>query len=237
MTGQSVEIFMSGCRRSCELLGAPERMQEMIRVIEENLTACPSLVFDACKSLIEFTCKTILTNTNVGYESNWNLPKFIKSTTDAVRLTPDDYDGDAVAGPLFRNIASGISTAVQNIGELRSKEGLLAHGAVGYSRQLEDAHARFVAFSTDALVELLVYSSINYWTNVDIDPNYDDNPDFNQLMDDSLEVLSDQGFLDVVVPDGTKIVHMRSSDVLYKLDKEQYIELLKEHLSKEDDSE
>lgn len=237
MTGSVDSAIMVGCRRSCELLGSPERMLDMIRIIEENINPCPSIVFDACKSLIEYTCKIILANTNAGYENGWNLPKFIKSTTDAIRLTPNDYDGDNVAGPLFRNIASGIGTTVQHIGELRSKEGLLAHGAVGYSRQLEYSHARFVAISTDALVELLVFSSKNYWVNVEIEPNYEENADFNQLMDDSLIASGEDGFFDISVPDGTKIVRLKSSDVLYRLDKEQYIELLKEHLTAEEDTE
>lgn len=223
---------MVGCRKSCEMIGNPERMNEMIDLIEQHIDDHPSLVFDACKSLIEFSCKNILEFTNNGFSSDWDLPKFARETTKVIRLTPIDYDGDAVASPIFTRISSGIVTIVQYIGELRSKEGLLAHGALGYSRQLSATHARFVASSTDALIELLIHSSRSYWINVDDDEgSYEDNSEFNDEFDGTATVLDDgEGYLEVSTPDGSTSLRYRKSDLLYRLDREQYLGLVKDYL-------
>jgi hypothetical protein len=226
-----LKFEMTGCRKSCEIIGNPERMSEMIDLIEQHIDDHPSLVFDACKSLIEFSCKNILQFTNNGFGSDWDLPKFIRETTKAIRLTPTDYDGDAIASPIFIKISSGIATVVQYMGELRSKEGLLAHGALGYSRQLSTAHARFVAASTDALIELLVHSSRTYWTNIDTgEGSYDDNSEFNEEFDVTATVTDDgEGYLVVSTSDGSETLRYRKSDLLYRLDKEQYLGLVKDY--------
>ncbi|MDR6221198.1 abortive infection family protein [Deinococcus soli (ex Cha et al. 2016)] len=231
---QSLE--MNGCRRALTILNAPERMEQMICVIEDNIEERPSLVFDACKSIIEYTCKNILRYTNSGYDDNWDLPKFIRETAKSIRLTPENYEGDSVAGPIFQKIVQGLTTAVQNFGELRSKEGLLAHGAIGYSRQLEATHARFAAYSVDALIELLVYSSRNYWSNLEEDIQYEDNNELNELIDQSFSVVDDEdGYFGMISPDGTEIFRLRKSDLLYKLDKDQYISLIAEADQSEDE--
>ena len=236
MAGDDITLpfSMVGCRKSCKILGDPERMDQMINVIEENIDTKPSLIFDGCKALIEYTCKTILRNTNSGYEDSWNLPKFIKETTKIVRLTPIGYEGDSIATPIFTNITSGLATVVQNFGELRSKEGLLAHGALGYAQQLQAIHARFAASSTDALIELLVFSSTEYWSNIEV-VGYDDNETLNQLIDDSLMVSDNgDGYIELLSSDGTELLKFKKSDLIYRLDKDQYINLLKEILPQEE---
>lgn len=117
------------------------------------------------------------------------------------------------------------------MGELRSKAGLISHGALDFKYELELAHSRYIVKSTDTIVEFLTFASRNFWTNFQEEINYEDNSEFNDFMD-SATISEDVGeYISISNLNREEVVRVRRSEIIFRLDTPQYENLLKEHVS------
>lgn len=179
---------MHGCREVWEHMGSPDTIGRMIDLCERSVLDAPAFVFDTSKSLVESVCKTVMAERAVTADTRWDLPKLLKETLKCLGLVPDGYTGDGEE--LMRRMAGGLQTTVQALGELRTKEGLLGHGKDAFAKQLAIPHALFAARSADAVIHFLYMAHIgNFEGRTEERLELEDNPEFNQYVDDLHEVV------------------------------------------------
>lgn len=204
----TLPFTLHGCWEVWEKMDQPKSIRRMIDLLEHSVFETPALAFDTAKALVESTCKTVLTERSSPVNPLWDIPKLLKEALKAIDLVPDGYEGEAAE--LMRQIAGGLQNAVKNLGELRTKEGLVGHGRDAFSKQLETTHAMFAAKAADTVVHFLYMAHLNYPT-VTATPSLslEDNPDFNQHVDDLHEVFIFDGVYS-------------ASEVLFRVDPEAY---------------
>ncbi|MFN0141640.1 MAG: abortive infection family protein [Pyrinomonadaceae bacterium] len=152
----------------------------MIEVIEQNVTKQPDICIESCKSLIEGVSKTILkaldpTVTDDDLKNLDVMPLFKKA---AKKLAEFDEEIE----PDFIN-RSG--TLVENFGMLRNQRGDISHGKAAPKQYMSSPQfSGLVAQITEALA----YYILDHFFRIDFsyseEVKYEDNPDFNQSLDD-----------------------------------------------------
>lgn len=136
-------------------------MRTQLARIEGSVDSDPSLAIGSAKELIETCCKTILTECQVEYDPNWDVPQLAKATIKELKLTPDDIPDPKQDTPSARKAVDAMKILLQNLAaiagkmaELRNAVGT-GHGPDGRARGPKPRHARLAVNATTALVMFL----------------------------------------------------------------------------------
>lgn len=251
----SVQQFtLPGCREVLERMGNPPYIAHAIQLLEEAVYRAPNSTFDLAKALIESTCKTILVDRGLTVDIAWELPRLLKETLSAIPLVPPEYEGKAE--DILRRIAGSLQFTVQNLGELRNKEGLFGHGQSAYVQQLESVQAIFAARSAESVIHLLYMCHVGERQRNQESENADGIIDLVQYPDLDSSIPDDQL---VRLKEGTVVAAgllrefnqslddqhdlailgspYRASEALYYVDNEAYRDALAGYLSEQQSEE
>ena len=94
--GENLPTFAMHGAREAAANGMPH-IEARITALESAVVKNPSLAFDLAKWIVESTCKTILTERNIGFDKNDNLPKLFRAVTTNVPMLPIEASGEADA--------------------------------------------------------------------------------------------------------------------------------------------
>jgi hypothetical protein len=127
------------------------QVEALERAVEENT----ALAFDLAKTIIESVCKTILSERNIAYANDDNMPKLIKSVQNCLPFLPPSESASIEARNSLRQTLGGLSSAVQGICELRNACGFASHGSNASRPQMEVVQATLAAEAADAIIGFL----------------------------------------------------------------------------------
>jgi hypothetical protein len=177
---------MTGAREA--LNAGWTHIERQVIALEDAINSTPGLAFDLAKTLIESTCKTVLDKRQFPYQESWDLPKLLKETLNQLRLVPESLREEEGVSESLRKVAGGLQTVIQGISELRNTYGFASHGKSFSFQQLEAHQALLVARAADTIVNFIFRVDLEYPASTEAPrPAYEDNPDFNQYVDDNNE--------------------------------------------------
>ena len=210
------DFTMHGARAA--MAGGLPHIEEQIKGIERAVIENPGLAFDLAKTLVESACKTILSERKVSFDSDDDLPKLFKTVVMHLPLLPVSASSEAEARKSLAQTLNGLHTALLGVCELRNAYGFASHGSEGRRPVMEIVQALLAAQAADAIVGFLhrVHRQERA-TLPGVRLEYDDNPRFNEYMDEANEVV--------------RIFNLeyRPSEVLFRIDEEAYRDLLASH--------
>ena len=187
--------------------------------IERQVTATeiavrdePTHAFDLARALIESTCRTILTERQVSYNRDDDLPNLFRLIRRNLPFLPPESSHEATARQSLEQTLSGLQSAIQGICELRNQYGFSAHGHETAPPRMEKTQAILVAGAADVIIGFLygVHIQANT-TEITASPSlYELNQDFNNFIDESHEICA---VLDVA---------FWPSEVLFQMEPETY---------------
>jgi len=131
-----------------------DQLRLQIDRIRNNIDSDPALAIGAAKELAETTCKTILSDRNISYDADWDLPKLAKATAKELKLTPDDVKEGEKASESMKRLVSNLASIVYSLAELRNIVGT-GHGKDGRVRGPRPRHARLAVGAATTLAMFL----------------------------------------------------------------------------------
>ena len=202
--------------------------------IERQVTAAenavrdePTLVFDLARTLIESTCRTILTERQVAYSRNANLPSLFSIVRLQLSFLPPAASSEDAARQSLNQALGGLYSTIQGISELRNEYGFASHGHETDIPQMERTQAILVAGAADVIIGFLYRvhvqdRTVNTTTSRSL---YEENRDFNNFIDESHDICT--------------ILESEfwPSDVLFQLEPETYRSYLAEFRAEAEGSE
>jgi hypothetical protein len=132
-------------------------MPELHRQIERMKVAVendPALAIGTAKELVETVCKTILTERNIEFSPDADVPKLVKETRQVLGLVPESIPNSAKGSESIRRLLSNLGNVAQGLGELRNLYGT-GHGKGGSVRGLGPRHARLAVGAAGTLATFL----------------------------------------------------------------------------------
>ena len=207
-------FVMYGARAA--VAGGMSHIEEQVKALELAVIGNTGLAFDLAKTLIESVCKTILTEREVSFEKNDDLPKLFKSVTQCLPFLPPEASAEAKARQSLVQTLNGLNTALQGVCQLRNDYGFASHGSGSLRPAMEGVQAQLAAQAADAIVGFLYRVHRQDTTR----PRkalfeYDDNSEFNEWIDDQTEAIQI-----------LSLPPYRPSEVLFNVDQEAYRDLL-----------
>jgi hypothetical protein len=207
-------FVMHGARAA--VAGGMSHIEEQVKALELAVIGNTGLAFDLAKTLIESACKTILTEREISFEKNDDLPKLFRAVTQCLPFLPPGASTEAKARQSLAQTLNGLNTALQGVCQLRNDYGFVSHGSDSPRPAMEGVQALLAAQAADAIVGFLYRVHRQDTTR----PRkalleYDDNPEFNEWLDDQTEAIQI-----LLLPP------YRPSDVLFNVDQEAYRDLL-----------
>jgi len=152
----------------------------IIENIESNVQNNPDISIEACKSLIEGISKFIL---KILLGENYKSEQIDKSDFHSLvkyslsKLSDHNED-------IEQDFVNKVNKLVVSIGEIRNKRGDISHGKLSPKEYCSDClFANLVMEVTDSLIHYILtcFSKIDLKSIIE----YQDNPDFNEWLDDS----------------------------------------------------
>lgn len=210
---QAASFVMHGAREA--MANGMPHIEEQIKGIERAVVENPGLAFDLSKTLIESVCKTILTEREISFTPDDDLPKLFKVVTTNLPFLPISASGEGEARKSLKKTLNGLHTAVQGVCELRNAYGFASHGSEGHRLVMETVQALMVTRSADAIVGFLhrVHRQERaIATGADL--TYDEHSTFNDYVD---EANSPVYIFDL---------EYRPSEVLFQVDPQAYRDFL-----------
>ena len=206
---QPIAFTMHGAREA--IAGGMPHIEEQVKAIEQAVAENAGLAFDLAKTLIESTCKNILTNRDIAFADTDELPRLFRAATQVLPFLPPGSDADSAVRRSLDRTLSGLSTALHGVCELRNDCGFASHGKDGPSPVLGVMQALLAAQAADAIVGFIYRAH----RQAIVGPpapilEYDDNPEFNALVDEAHE------------PSRIFGLEYRASEVLFNIDIEAY---------------
>jgi hypothetical protein len=128
--------------------------QEYIDRIKSSVETDPGLAIGSAKELVESTLKTILTDLQIGYDKNDDIPKLLKETQKALDLVPADVDDAKKGADIIKVLLSNLGQVPIKITELRNLYGT-GHGKEK-RKGLNARHARLTVGSAITLCTFLL---------------------------------------------------------------------------------
>lgn len=188
-----------------------DHIVQHVEALEAAIGTNPGAVFDLAKVLIEATSKRVLDERNQPYDSTTDLPRLFKMACNCTPMLPAGHADSTGARASLAKTVNGLSTAVQGIAEMRNGFGFASHGDGAARPEFDRVHAEMVAHAADTAVAFL-YSChrIDAVATNNRTPDYDDNPEFNALIDESY------GIFEIYE------VTFNSSEILYTMDPQTY---------------
>ncbi len=127
---------------------------QQITRMEAAVNEDPELAIGTAKELVETCCKSILTEREVSFSKNDDLPKLVKATVRQLELTPDDIPDRAKASDTIKRLLSNLATITQGVAELRNYYGT-GHGKIGTGKGLQPRHAKLAVGAASTLAVFL----------------------------------------------------------------------------------
>lgn len=185
---------------------------KIIDVIKDNLQKNPDITIESCKTLLEGISKKILLFLD---KSQSNKPLEKSELTFLVRKTLEkisEFNNDVEVDLINR-----LCAATQRLAEIRNERGDISHGK-NYPKEHQSTPflSEFVADITDASVFYILRCFYKIDLSVYIPEKYEDNPEFNSLLDEQHSELD-----------------IQYSQALYDQDYERYFQLLLEYRDSE----
>ena len=152
--------------------------------IEKNIENMTDVSIESCKSLFEGISKTILKKFGKDYREN---QRNINSTEDLFKMAIKEIPTNEIRDEQLLN---NIATIIKRTQEIRNERGDISHGK--YSPKNKDEisspeFAKFIAGVTDASVSYLLTIYFSYDSSY-LDIKYEDNEEFNDTLDDEIEL-------------------------------------------------
>lgn len=204
-----VAFTMHGAREA--IAGGMPHIEEQVKAIEQAVVENAGLAFDLARTLIESACKTILTERKATFGDTDELPKLFKAVTLTLPFLPPGTTADGDVRKSLDKTLSGLSTALQGVCELRNECGFASHGKDGPPPVMESMQAILVAQAADAIVGFIFRAHRQAVARPPAQVlEYDDNPDFNALVDETHDAVRIFG------------LEYDPSEVLFNVDIEAY---------------
>ena len=181
------------------MLRAREAISRGLSHIEQQVIAAENavrgepafgLAFDLSRTLIESTCRTILTERQVQWNQDEDLPSLIRKVRRNLPLLPQSSSNETAARESLEQALSGLQSAVQGICELRNHYSFASHGYETDRARMEQAQATLVAGAADVIIGFLYEMHAQSRANNAgaTQSLYDENQDFNNSIDDTHEI-------------------------------------------------
>lgn len=206
---QAIEFTMYSARSA--MTGGLSHIEEHIKALERAVVENSGLAFDLAKTVIESACRTILSERNILFDSDDDLPKLFKLVTTNLPLLPVAVSSEAEARKSLARTLSGLHTALQGVCELRNAYGFASHGVEGPRPLMESVQALLAAQAADTIIGFLHRMHLQdraAFPGARLE--YEDSAAFNEFVDDSNSLV--QIFN----------LEYRASEVLFSIDREAY---------------
>lgn len=129
-------------------------VSQQISRMEAAVANDPALAIGTAKELVETCCKTILTERDVAFSKNADLPELVSLTAKELDLTPKDIPEQAKARDTIKRLLSNLATITQGVAELRNHYGT-GHGKHAGTKGLQARHARLAVGAASTLAAFL----------------------------------------------------------------------------------
>jgi hypothetical protein len=181
--GASIPFVMHGARAA--IAGGMAHIEEQVNSIERAVLENPGLAFDLSKTLIESVCRTVLSEREIPFNPDDDLPALFKMVRNTLPFLPQSASKETSVRRSLEQTLSGLHIAIVGVCELRNQCGFASHGASGPRPALESAQALLAAEAVDTIVGFL--QGVHREDRLP-PPNpraeYEDNLDFNGYVDE-----------------------------------------------------
>jgi hypothetical protein len=159
-------------------------IEEQVKGIELAVADNPGLAFDLAKTVIESACRTILTERNIGFDADDDLPQLFKAVTNYLPFLPASASSSVEVRKSLAQVLTGLRTAVQGVCELRNTCGFASHGSDSPRPAMETVQAMLAAETADAIVGFLYrVHRQDHIARTTPTLRYADNAEFNEYVD------------------------------------------------------
>lgn len=220
-------------RECCAHWRDAEMLQETFKALDTAFSSNNDACIDCAKAIVEVVCRIIideLDNPTAPVRPKEESPAFGAWVSAAVRILKL---GD-VRNAAFQRLISQHHKLTEALGTLRNDAGPVSHGRDGFVSRLSIYHKRAAVLSADAIVAFLHHAYLETELNMGRTREpYDRFNTQNALIDGACVITTalpnESGGVEVTVrlASGTEIrLDIRSSEMLFHLDREAYIEAL-----------
>lgn len=136
-----------------------EYIRNQVRRLEASVEADPEAAIGGAKELIESSCKTVLSDHGTTDLDSMDVPKLIKATQQALKLTPEDVPETARGKDSVKRLMGSLSAIAVSIAELRNEYGT-GHGKEGRSGRAKARHARLAVGCAATLSTFLLETHV-----------------------------------------------------------------------------
>lgn len=188
MTFESNSFNLNGVREIIEsFTDSPPLFETLMENTERAVVEESPITFELSKSLIDTTCKTILTDKGIEINRHWDTPQLFKATTDQLNFIPPEHPNPRLFRSGMGSVLQGLTNAIQGFCELRTHDGIVAHGQDGYRQIFFFAYQiQFVARAADAVVHFLYSAHRKSPSNSGAKRiYYEDYPQINAFIDEN----------------------------------------------------
>ena len=153
----------------------------IIDIIEEKIQSHPDICIESCKSLIECISKTIIktldnTATDADLKKMDVMPLFKRSANKLAEFDPT----------LEIDFINRTGTLVENFGKIRNDRGDISHGRAAPKTDYSSPEfSALAARVTEALASYVLEHFFRLQLPDKTEIEYEDNPDFNEMLDTS----------------------------------------------------
>lgn len=153
----------------------------IIDVIEQKIQTHPDICIESCKSLIEGVSKTIIKRLDVsatdGDLNKMDVMPLFKRAANKLAEYDDDLELDFI---------NRTASLIQNFGQIRNERGDISHGRAAPKEVYSSSQfSNLVARVTEALAFYVLDHFFRLQLPDEMEIKYEDNPDFNELLDTS----------------------------------------------------
>jgi hypothetical protein len=139
---------------SLQRIDAPEVLQQHLQRINDTIMRDPAAAIGSAKELVESAFKIVLDDYSIGYRRSADLLELYKLVSAELRIARDSVPDSAKGSRASQTILTNLTTAVQNLAELRNELGL-GHGRATPSKALT-RHARLAGDSAQTIASFVL---------------------------------------------------------------------------------
>jgi len=157
-----------------------EYYESIVTIVQQNIELNPDISIESCKALFEGISLSILKRLDNAYRPeivDTPFPQLFRKAMNVLGEFSEEIEID------FINRACSL---IQTLGEIRNKRGDISHGRPAPKEVFSSQkYAKLVV----SMSENLLYYILDLYFSIDLSfmekVKYDDNPEFNQLLDDA----------------------------------------------------
>ena len=125
-------------------------VSQQITRMESAINDDPELAIGTAKEFLETVCKTVLSECDVKYDKNEDLPKLVKRAVEKLKLVPEGLTNTAKAADHIGLLLKNLAAIGHHLAEIRNPFGT-GHGKEATHKGLEPRHARPVVGAASTL--------------------------------------------------------------------------------------